>query len=193
MGEQDADYLTERQRKWFASLASGLERDTGRTIEAWLEIARTCPETTHRARLQWFKAVHGLAQNRASLVLSRLSGEGTGWSESAARRAALWSDPASLAVLVAVETAIGALKEVVTGQRRGFTAWSRRVQFAALRPLKGGGAMLGLALAPEEAPGFEAAGREAWSERLKARRRLDGPLAVDGVVIEHLTQAWRRS
>lgn len=54
------DNLTERQRKWFASVVQGLERDTGRPFADWITIARTRPETTHQARLKWFKETHGL-------------------------------------------------------------------------------------------------------------------------------------
>ena len=46
-------HLTERQRKWFESVRSGLERDTGKSLDEWVKIARTCPETKHRARLKW--------------------------------------------------------------------------------------------------------------------------------------------
>jgi len=192
MNRPDADYLTERQRKWFASLAKGLERDTGRSLAEWVKIAETCPETGHRARLRWLKLTHGLAQNRASLVLAQGVGEGDrmGWSHGEALRAALWSNPQSLAILDAVVSLITPLEGVTTGQRKGFTAWSRKVQFAALRPLSGGAALLGLALPLHSAPGFEAAGKEAWSERLKVRRRLDAPSAADAAVGRLLQAAW---
>lgn len=62
-------HLTVRQRKWFASVQAGLERDTGKSLKEWIEIARTCPEAATGARLRWFKETHGLLQNRASYVL----------------------------------------------------------------------------------------------------------------------------
>ena len=73
MGDSDAKAtvgLTPRQQKWFASVRESLERETVRSLEDWVAIARTCPETKPRARLAWFKAEHGLGQNRASYVLS---------------------------------------------------------------------------------------------------------------------------
>jgi hypothetical protein len=73
--------LTERQRKWFATVREGLERDTGKTMAEWVAIARTCPETGHRARLKWFKEKHGLLQNRASQVLSETFEPKMPWSE----------------------------------------------------------------------------------------------------------------
>ena len=46
----DLSSLTERQRKWATTVREGFERDTGKTVEAWAEIARACPETAHRKR-----------------------------------------------------------------------------------------------------------------------------------------------
>lgn len=54
--------LTEQRRKWFASVRKGLARDTGRTLEQWAEIARTCSETRRSARLQWLKDMHGICR-----------------------------------------------------------------------------------------------------------------------------------
>ena len=69
MPKVEPEHLTEQQKKWFASVREGLQRDTGKSLAEWVEIARTCPEAKHRARLKWFKDTHGLLQNRASYVL----------------------------------------------------------------------------------------------------------------------------
>jgi hypothetical protein len=187
------DKLTERQQKWFASVRASLERETGKTLAEWTAIARTCPEAGHRARLKWFKDTHGLLQNRASYVLSEAFPPVMGWSEPDALREALWADPAARAVFEAVKAAAEALPEVVAGQRKAFSAWSRKVQFAAVRPLKSGGAMLGLALAPDADPRLEPCKNESWSERLKARLPLAEPAAADAGVAALLKGAWDRS
>ena len=171
-----AENLTERQAKWFATIRDGLERDTGKSIEAWVAIARTCPETKHRARLAWFKSTHGLLQNRASLVLDAAFESQMGWSEPSSLIDALWIDPASRAIFEGVRAAATALPDTIETARKGYTAWSRKVQFAALRPRKGGGAILGLAVPPED--GMEPAKNEGWSERLTAK-----------VVLEHSTMS----
>jgi hypothetical protein len=193
MPKVDAEHLTEQQKKWFASVRDGLERETGKSLAEWVTIARTCPETKHRARLAWFKATHGLLQNRASYVLSEAFPPETGWSEPEALRAALWPDPAQRAILEAVEAAALKLPTVVVGQRKTYSAWSRAYQFAALRPVKKGGAMLGLALAPDAAPGLEAPKNESWSERLKARLALASPADVTPTVEALLKAAWEAS
>ncbi len=73
--------VTERQAKYFESMRASLEAATGRSLAAWVEIAKTCPETKHRARLKWFKEIHGLLQNRASLVIDEAFGSTMPWRE----------------------------------------------------------------------------------------------------------------
>src|SRR5665213_2145064 len=95
--------LTERQQKWFATVQAGLVSDTGKSLEDWVAIARTCPETRPRARVQWMKDHHGLGMNRASVILSMAFPSGNGWDDPQAQRGALWADPASRAIFEAVE------------------------------------------------------------------------------------------
>src|SRR5665213_2481104 len=185
--------LTERQQKWFASVRASLERDTGKSLAEWVAITRTCPETGHRARLKWLKDNHGLMQNRASLVLSEAFESGSGWSEPEALIDALWTDPASRAIFETIDARAGALPEVTRTARKGYTAWSRQVQFAAARPVKGGGAMLGLAVGPDAAARLEAPRNESWSERLKARIALSSPTEVNDAIGALLKKAWEKA
>ena len=188
-----AENLTDRQAKWFATIRDGLERDTGRTLDQWVVIARACPETKHRARLAWFKANHGLLQNRASIVLEAAFESQMGWSEPADLIEALWTDPASRRIFEAVRAAATALPDTTETARKGYTAWSRKVQFAALKPLKGGAAMLGVAAPGDTDPRLEPAKGDGWSERLKSRVRLSSPAEVDEGVVAALKAAWERA
>jgi hypothetical protein len=191
MPSWDPETLTERQKKWFASVREGLERATGRSLEAWVEIARACPETRHRARLTWLKENHGLAQNRASLVLSEAFGEDAPEPEA---EDPLWTaDPASRAIFEAVAQAAEGLGEVLAARRKGYSPFSRKVQFAAARPVKGGRLRLGLALSPDAHPRLAAPGRESWSERLTAVTELGSAAEVDAELTALLRQAWERS
>ena len=185
--------LSPRQEKWFASVKAGLERDTGKTLEEWVAIVRLCPETKPRARTQWLKDNYGLGQNRAMQVLSAAFPTGMGWDEPEKLRAALWTDPASAAILQAVERLATALPDVVVGQRKGFTAFSREYQFAAIRPVKGGKAVLGLAVGPEADARLEPPRNEGWSERLKSKLSLDDPAQADATLATLLRAAWERS
>jgi hypothetical protein len=188
-----ASGLTERQQKWFASVQASLERDTGKTLEQWVVIARTCPETRPRARQQWLKDNYGLGINRAAQVLDAAFPPQVGWDDADALREALWKDPASRAIFEAVREAAMALPDAIEGQRKAVSAFSRKVQFAAVRPVRGGTAMLGLAIEPSADPRLETPKNESWSERLKARIPLTSPAEVDASIEALLRQAWERS
>lgn len=191
--DADGEHLTERQKKWFASVKANLQAKTGKSIDAWVAIARTCPHQTPRARVDWLREHHGLGVNHACFILSEaFEAKEPGWSDGPALRQALWTDPASLQILEAVEQAVAGLPEVVHGQRKGFTAFSRKVQFAAARPLKGGRVRLGLGVAPNLSARLEPAKNEGWSERLQAALVLGSPEQVDDELRELLKEVWAR-
>ena len=187
--------MSEWQRKWFATGVANLEKRTGKSIDEWVAIARTCPETKHRARLKWFKDTHGLLQNSASMVLTRAfpNEEGMAWDQPDKLREALWTDPVSTAIFEAVEQAVKALPEIANGQRKGYTSWSHKVQFVAVRPRPKGTARLGLAVDPSASRRLVPAKNEGWSERLKAAIDLASPADVDSEIEALLKQAWERS
>jgi len=176
--------LTERQRKWFATVQANFARATGKPLAEWVEIMKACPETGPKAQAAWLKANHGIGVNHAARILDACRpADGPGWDEPEALRAALWKDAGSLVILEAIERVAGPVDGVISGQRKGYTSFSRAVQFAATRPLKGGRALLGLKLNPAASPRLTPAVRkESWSERLIAVVELDGPEQVDGEI-----------
>jgi hypothetical protein len=182
---------TERQKKWFATVQANLEKNTGKPLADWVAIMKTCPEAAPRAQTAWLKAVHGVGQNHAAQILDACRpSDGPGWDEPEALRAALWKDPASLAILEAVERIAADAEGVISGQRKGYTSFSRSVQFAAMRPLKGGRALLGLKLEPAASSRLSpSARRESWSERLTAVIELDAPDQVDDDIGRLFAQA----
>jgi hypothetical protein len=185
--------VTERQAKYFASLRASLQATTGKSLDEWAAIAKTCPETGHRARLRWFKDHHGLLQNRASYVLSHAFGASSAWDEPDTLIAALWSSPGARAIFEAIDVLADLLPGALRTARKGYTAWSREFQYAAARPLRGGEVVLGLALAPNSTIGLESPKSEPWSERLKSRVRLSATEGVDGRMAELMKVAWQRS
>ena len=187
--------LTDRQKKWFASVEASLERDTGKTIDQGVAIARTCPHGKSKARVDWLREQHGLGVNRCAHVLSvAFPEDAAGWDDAPALRAALWKDPASEAILKALEAAVAKLPDMVTGQRKGYTAFSRKVQMAAARPVKGGHAMVGFAVTPDADSRLQPRGRsESWGDRLKGQMLLTSPDQVDASIDALLKSAWERS
>jgi hypothetical protein len=185
--------MTERQEKWFASILDSMQRETGKTIDEWVAIARTCPETRPNARKAWLKQHHGLGTNRASIVLGRAFPSTAMWDKPDDLRGTLWADAGSRAILEAVEQAVSALPDLVSGQRKSFTSFSREFQFASIKPIKGGKASLGLAVDPEADPRLAPPNNESWSERLKSKLLLDDATAVDAGIAALLKAAWARS
>ena len=182
--------LTERQRKWFASVREGLERDTGRTLDAWVKIARACPETTTSGRVRWLKERYGLGVNRAATVLGAAFDEGASWDEPAALLDALWTDPALRAIYDRIESAVKKLPGAVVGPRKTVSTFSRKVQFAAMKPRKGA-ARLALSLPPSASKRLEPTGKsEGFNERLKAAVTLTGASDVDAEVKALLKRAF---
>ena len=189
-----AQHLTPQQQKWFASVQAGLERDTGKSLAEWVAIARTCPETKPRARLAWFKETHGLLQNRATYVLGEAFGSTMAWDDPDTLIDALWTDPGQRAIFEAVRAKAAALPDTIVGPRKGFTAFSRKYQYAAAKPLKAGGVVLGLAVAADAGPGLEPRRKsETLNERLLSTLTLASAAAVDEGVASLLKAAWERS
>lgn len=194
MADTKPQGLTEQQQKWFTSVQANLARETGKSLEDWVEIVRRdCPETKPRARTDWLKATYGIGQNRAAAIFEVAFPSEMGWDDAEGLRAALWSDPARLAILEAVEAVVADLPGLVTGQRKAFTAWSNKAQFAALKPVKKGGAVLGVAVPPDASPRLAEPKNEGWSDRLKAKLPLAFPAEVDDEVRALLKAAWERS
>ena len=170
--------LSPKQEAWFAALNASLERDTGKTLAAWIDIVRDeCPEATRQGRAGWLKARHGLSQTRIRQILNEFLPPDAGWTHPEVLRAALWKTPASLALLTAFESLIAHLPDVVPTQRKGYSAFSREYQFAALRPVKGG-VRIGLALSVEYDSRLRPAHREKWSERLQSSLIVTSTAAI---------------
>jgi hypothetical protein len=191
----DTSGLTERQKKWFASVEASLERDTGKTLDQWVAIARTCPHDRPKARADWLREHYGLGVNRAAHVLSvAFPSDEMAWDDAAGLRKALWKDPAAEAILRAIEAAVARLPSHVVGQRKTYTAFSNKVQMAACRPLKGGQVLLGLAVPAGSDPRLSPRGKsESWGDRLKGQMTLTSADQVDASVDALLRQAWERS
>lgn len=184
--------LSERQEKWFASIKENMARDTGKSLDAWIAIARTCPETAHKARLAWFKSEHGLLMNRASIVLDAAFG-GLGWDQPDALIDALWADDLPRRIFEKIRVSALKIDGASMQARKGYTAFSCQFQFAAARPVKGG-VRLGLALAPAHDGRLEQAKpKEGWSERLKSTVTLNRASDVDAGLKSLITAAAEKS
>jgi hypothetical protein len=160
--------LTEQQKKWFASVREGIERDTGKTLEQWAVIAKKCPETKHAARARWLKEKYDIGVNRAAAILDVAFPREGGWDSPEAMVDALWKDKDQRKIHDALVAAIAKFDGALIGERKTFTAFSRKAQFAAARPTKEG-VRLGLAVDPKASKRLSPPKKnEGWSDRNKA-------------------------
>jgi hypothetical protein len=172
--------LTERQQRWFASVQANLQDRTGKSLAEWVAIARACPHERPGARATWLRETHGLGVNHAAYVLGEAFPNAARWGDPDGLRNALWSDPGSRNIFEALDALAHGVDGVLTIQRKGYSSWSRKVQFAAARPLKDGKALLGLKLDPQASDRLAPSVRkESWSERLTATVVLSSPAEVD--------------
>ncbi|MBW8734352.1 MAG: DUF4287 domain-containing protein [Asticcacaulis sp.] len=186
--------LTPRQEKWFASVKASLERDTGKPLDEWVQIVmRDCPETDRRKREAWLKDTYGMSMIRAGQIVNAAWPEVDPWEDPEQARALLWTDPASTAILTAFEAAIADIPGVLMTQRKSYTAWSRQVQFAALKPLRGGTVRLGVAVPPATDPRLSTPKNESWSERLKSVVPLASPPDIDDSLVALVRLAWDKA
>jgi hypothetical protein len=185
--------LTERQKKWFASVEASMERDTGKTLQEWVKIAKRCPETTPRKRTQWLRENYGLGVNRAAQILSAAFPEGPGWDDPEALLDQLWKEPEGRKIYEAVAKLVRKeLPEAVIGPRKTFVSFSRKIQFAAVIPARGGKAELGLPLPLKESRRLEPMKARPWAAKHTTLLTLSSPKDVDAEVKRLLKLAWEK-
>ncbi len=188
-----APVLSERQQKWFASVQASMERDTGKTLDQWVKLARKCPETTPKKRADWLREKYGLGVNRAAQILSAAFPEGPSWNEPEALLDQLWREPEGRAIYEAVAKLVrDGFPEAVMGPRKTFVSFSRKIQFAAILPAKGGKAELGLPLPLSESRRLSAMKKRPWAEKHSALLVLSSPKEVDAEVKRLLKLAWAK-
>ena len=187
------EYVTKKQANWFSKVREGLEKDTGKTFSEWVSIARACPETSHKSRLKWFKDVHGIGVNRASVVLGAAFESGFGWDDPDGLLSMLWKNAEDRAIYDELESYIKSLGEdVIVSPRKTFSGFSRKYQFAAARPVRGS-VRLGLAVDPDEHNLDRSKTSDSWSDRLTAVIIVSSPEEINKNVKSLIQSAWKNS
>jgi hypothetical protein len=186
--------LTEQQKKWFASVREGLVRDTGKTLEEWIKIAKKCPETKPKARVDWLRENYGLGVNRAAIVLdAAFPADNMGWDNPEALVAALWKNPDHLKIHDALVAHISKMEGAIIGEKKSFTGFSRNYQFAAARPTKDG-VRLGIAVPLPSSKRLEVPKKnEGWSDRNKGVAVLTSTKDIDAELKALLKAAFEAS
>jgi len=182
-----SEQMTPRQRKTFATCAANLVAESGRSMADWIALARACPCETEKDRLAWLEASYGLRGMRAHVVLGAAFPASAENADDLA--AALWKNPAQKALADALIAAGQLSDDVIVAQRKGYTSLSSKVQFMAVRPVRGG-VRLGLALDPAVSARLEPRPKsEPLQDRLKAVVTVS---ELDEVLRGLIAQAWEK-
>lgn len=175
----------------FASLERNLLEKTGKTIEAWIALARTSGKAKHGELVKWLKAEHGLTHGYAARVAQRTltaqagGGDALVDAQYAGKRAGL--RPIHDA-LVAAAKKLG--KDVEIAPKKTGVSLRRSKQFALIQPATNTRVDLGLQL-----KGIAVGGRtEAWPNPMCTHRvRLEAASEIDKEVLALLKQAYSKA
>ena len=139
----------ERGQKWAASVEANLEKATGKSLAAWVKIAKVCPHDKMMLRLKWFKEEHGLSVARAGVVIEKAFGaDAFGWGDPETLVENLFASKnfaPQRAIYNAVEKYVEAIDGAILSPRKGYVALYRLKQFGAVKPSKDG-LLVGLAM-----------------------------------------------
>lgn len=118
-----------------ASQIRNLKEKTGKTLEQWLEVARTSGQEKHGMIVKFLKDEHGLTHGYANLVAQAARGGLDSTDEGALVDAQYAGPKAGLRplyeALVAVATKLG--KDVVVSPKKTYVSLRRKKQFAFLK------------------------------------------------------------
>jgi hypothetical protein len=187
--------MTGRSQKWMEAVTASLERDTGKTLEQWVRIAKTCPETAPRKRAAWLKDKYGLGVNRAAQIFSAAFPAGPTWDQPDALLDLLWKDKSARAIYDAVAKMVRAeFPEAIIGPRKTFVSFSRNIQFAGIIPAKDGKAEMGFPLPSSASKRLQPMKRgRPWAEKHTGLLVLSSPKEVDAEVKRLLKLSWEKA
>lgn len=180
----DLDEAVENQKR-------NIEKSTGRSFDAWVELARSSGLAKHGEILAWLKTEHGLGHGNANLVaLSARRGDAAPVGDALVD--AIYAGPkAGLRPfhdrIIALARAFG--DDVELAPKQAYVALRRSKQFATVGPASGGRLEIGLNLKGEDPTGR----LEATTGMCTHRVRLSSPDDLDAEVTGWLREAYDRA
>lgn len=173
-----------------ATMIANLEEKTGKSLDAWVGVARASGVEKHGELVKHLKAKHGLTHGYANLVAlySRGYGEESGEDLVAAQYAG-----AKAGLRPIYEAVVAAVREfgsdVEIAPKKGSVSLRRSKQFALVQPSTKTRVDLGIQLKGVEPQGrLEASG--SFSAMVGHRIRLESAADVDDEVVGWLRRAY---
>ena len=174
---------------------AGLQKKTGRGLDAWVALARATGLGKHKALVDHLKAGEGLTHGYAnSIALKTFASDASAIGEEALMGAMFAGPKAALRPihdrLVAIVQGFGG--DVELAPKKGYVSVRRSKQFAILQPSTKDRFDLGINLKGEAPAGrLEASG--SFNAMVSHRVRLAGPADIDADVEGWLKQAYERA
>ena len=179
----------------WASVDTGLRKNTGNGLDDWVAKARASGIGKHKALVDHLKSAEGLTHGYANSVALRTFGTDAGAIGEEALMEAMFAGPkAGLRPIHDRLTAFiqGLGGDVEFAPKKGYVSVRRAKQFAILQPSTKDRFDLGLNLKGVEPAGrLEASG--SFNAMVSHRVRLTGLDEVDGEVEAWLRDAWERA
>ncbi len=179
----------------WASVDTGLRKNTGRGLDDWVAAARASGIDRHKALVDHLKAAEGLTHGYANSVALKTFGTDAGAIGEEALMAAMFAGPK--AALRPIHDRLAAIIEGLGGDvefapKKGYVSVRRAKQFAILQPSTKDRFDLGLNLKGVPPAGrLEASG--SFNAMVSHRVRLTSPDEVDGEIEAWLRDAWERA
>ncbi|HTT63726.1 MAG TPA: DUF5655 domain-containing protein [Bryobacteraceae bacterium] len=182
------------------SIITGMQANTGRSLEDWLEVVRKGGPSTEKERREWLKTKHGLGTNYAACVAEISVGKGEIFSPEGYLRLAgqyveqLFAGPKAglrpiYEALLAAGRKLG--KDVRVCPCQTFVPLYRKHVFAQIKPTTRTRIDLGLALKDTRTPArLIDTGGFAKKDRITRRIEVSSLDDIDGEVLRWLKTAY---
>ena len=182
------------------SIITGMQANTGRSLEDWLEVVRKGGPSTEKERREWLKTKHGLGTNYAACVAEISVGKGEIFSPEGYLRLAgqyveqLFAGPKAglrpiYEALLAAGRELG--KDVRVCPCQTFVPLYRKHVFAQIKPTTRTRIDLGLALKDTRTPArLIDTGGFAKKDRITRRIEVSSLDDIDGEVLRWLKTAY---
>ena len=176
-----------------ATMVANLNKNTGKSLEQWVALARKSGKTKHGDLVNWLKSDHGITHGYANLVAH------TTFASDAAAQTAAGTDLvaemfAGKAVLRPIFDEImksvrGFGGDIEESPKKGYLSLRRTTQFATLHPSTAKRFDVGLKIKGVQSTArLETAG--SWNAMVTHRVRLESVKDVDMELIRWLKQAY---
>jgi hypothetical protein len=175
-----------------ASMARTLEEKTGKSLDAWIGVARASGLARHGELRDHLKNTHALTHGYANFVVHKALGSDAGSSEPDALVAAQYAG-AKAALKPIYDQLIEAVRgfgpDVEIAPKKGYVSLRRSKQFALIQPSTASRMDVGLVLkGVPPSQRLEAAG--SFNAMVTHRVRLEGPKDADTELIAWLRRAY---